>query len=355
MRIDEPEIIDRRRRRLLGTAAASVAVAALGSIAPANARMLPSFTGATGWLNSAPLTAADLRGKVVLVNFWTLTCVNWLRTLPYVRAWAEKYKDHGLVMIGVHTPEFTFEQDIDNVRRAAAAMNITYPIALDSRYDVWNAFANRYWPALYFIDAGGRIRDQQFGEGEYEESERVIQKLLAEAGHGDVDRSLVSVAARGTEVAADWSSLKSPENYVGYAKAENFASFGGFREDVPSRYRTTSTLPLNGWGLTGVWTAGREFAAPGEAFGRITYRFHARDVNLVLAPPAQGRAIRFRVMLDGAAPGAHHGGDVDADGFGTVHEGRLYQLIRQTGAIADRTFDIEFRDPDVRAYAFTFG
>ena len=360
MRLAKFEVIDHRRRRLLGTATVSLAVAGLGLTMSSNVEALaapkaPSFAGATGWLNTAPLAAADLRGKVVLIDFWTFDCVNCRNALPYVRAWAEKYKDQGLVVIGVHTPEFTFEQDVDNVRRAAAAMNVTYPIALDSRYDVWNAFANRYWPALYFIDANGRIRDQQFGEGEYEQSERVIQDLLAEAGQAGVDRSLVSVAPRGAEVAADWSSLKSPENYIGYAKSEGFASFGGFREDVPSRYRTASTLPRNGWGLTGVWTAGREFAAPSEASGRITYRFHARDVNLVLAPPAQGRAIRFRVKLDGAAPGAHHGVDVDADGFGTVHDGRLYQLIRQTGAIADRTFEIEFHDPDVRAYAFTFG
>jgi thiol-disulfide isomerase/thioredoxin len=315
---------------------------------------LPSFGDATAWLNSTPLTATDLRGKVVVVNFWTLTCINWLRSLPYVRAWAAKYKDQGLVVIGVHTPEFAFEQDIDNVRRAAQEMNVDYPIAVDSRYGIWRAFKNHYWPALYFVDAQGHIRHHQFGEGDYEQSEKIIRELLAESGHGDIGREPVSVEARGAEVAADWASLKSPEAYIGYARAENFASPGGIREDAPNLYRSVAP-PLNRWSLAGVWTVGREFAASNEPSGRITYRFHARDLHLVMAPSTPARAIRFRVRLDGVAPGADHGVDVDAEGWGSMQEGRLYQLIRQRGAVADRTFEIEFFDPGVRAYAFTFG
>jgi thiol-disulfide isomerase/thioredoxin len=315
---------------------------------------LPSFDGATTWLNSPPLTPAALRGKVVVVNFWTLTCINWLRTLPYVRAWAAKYKDQGLIVIGVHTPEFTFEQDIDNVRRAAQAMNVGYPIAVDSRYAIWREFNNEYWPALYFVDAQGRIRHHQFGEGDYEQSETIIQQLLAEAGQGAVGREPASIEARGAEVAADWASLQSPESYIGYARGENFASPGGIREDTPTLYRSGS-LALNGWSLAGVWTVGGEFATSNETSGRITYRFHARDLHLVMAPSTPGRPVRFRVRLDGTAPGADHGVDVDAEGQGSMQEGRLYQLIRQTGGIADRTFEIEFLDPGVRAYVFTFG
>jgi thiol-disulfide isomerase/thioredoxin len=316
---------------------------------------LPSFDGATTWLNSAPLTVAELRGKVVLVNFWTLTCINWLRTLPYVRAWAAKYKDQGLVVIGVHTPEFGFEQDVDNIRRAARDMNVDYPIAVDSGYAIWRAFNNEYWPALYFVDAQGRIRHHQFGEGDYEQSEQIIRQMLAEAGHGDVGVEPASVEARGPEVGADWADLQSPESYVGYARSENFASPGGFRDSTPNLYRSVSELPLNSWSLAGVWTVGAEFAALNEASGRITYRFHARDLHLVMAPSMPGRAVKFRVRIDGAAPGTDHGVDVDAEGWGSMRDGRLYQLIRQTGAVADRTFEIEFLDPGVRAYCFTFG
>jgi hypothetical protein len=284
-----------------------------------------------------------------------LTCINWLRSLPYVRAWAQKYKQRGLVVIGVHTPEFTFEQDVDNVRRAAKELNVGYPIAVDSGHAIWNAFNNRYWPALYFVDAGGNIRDQQFGEGDYEKSERVIQDLLSEAGGADVRRGIVSVDPGGIEVAADWRSLKSPENYTGYARTGNFASPGGIRRDVPSLYRTVSPLPLNAWSLAGDWTIGSEYATPNASSGRMAYRFHARDLHLVLEPARQERPVRFRVTLDGAPPGADHGVDVDADGWGTVQSGRLYQLVRQTGAIAERTFEIEFLEAGVRAYAFTFG
>jgi thiol-disulfide isomerase/thioredoxin len=356
---DVEKAVDHRRRWLLAGAAATLAAAGFGKAAHAAAMLpvegeLPSFGGATAWLNSAPLTAADLRGKVVLVNFWTLTCINWLRTLPYVRAWAAKYKEQGLVVIGVHTPEFTFEQDIDNIRRAATAMNVDYPIAVDSRYAIWRAFDNHYWPALYFVDAQGRIRHHQFGEGEYEESERVIQRLLAEAGAGQGDQGLVAAEARGSELAADWRDLKSQENYLGYARTEGFSS-GRLRKDAPSLYRTPAALPLNTWGLSGAWTVGPEFVAANEKSGRITYRFHARDLHLVIAPPVAGREIRFRVRLDGAAPGADHGVDVDEDGLGIVRDGRLYQLVRQAGTVADRSFEIEFLDPGIRAYAFTFG
>jgi thiol-disulfide isomerase/thioredoxin len=356
--IDLPEVIDHQRRWLLYAAAATTAAAQLGFTRTAAAELplegqLPSFDGAVAWLHSSPLTAADLRGKVVLVNFWTLTCINWLRTLPYVRAWAETYRDQGLVVIGVHSPEFTFEQDVDNVRRAAKDRNVDYPIVVDSRFAIWRAFNNQYWPALYFVDAQGRIRHHHFGEGAYEQSEKVIQELLAEAGRGGSGHT--STEGRGVEAAADWASLKSPENYIGYARTQNFAPTGGIREDEPSLYRTASPLPLNWWSLAGVWTVGSEYASLNDAPGRIASRFHARDLHIVLAPAAQARSIRFRIKLDGAAPGADHGADVDADGMGTVQDGRLYQLVRQTGAVADRTFEVEFLDSGVRAYAFTFG
>jgi thiol-disulfide isomerase/thioredoxin len=316
---------------------------------------LPSLGGATGWLNSPPLTAADLRGKVVLVEFWTYTCINWLRSLPYVRAWAEKYKDQGLVVIGVHAPEFEFEQNIDNVRRAATAMRVDYPIALDNDYAIWRAFNNRYWPALYVADAQGHIRHHRFGEGGYEQAEMIIQQLLAEAGASGIAHEVVSVDARGAEAAADWGSLKSGENYVGYERTENFASPGGAVPGKRRVYAAPARLRLDQWALSGDWTVGKQATVLNEAGGRIAYRFHARDLHLVLAPPAQGRPIRFRVKLDGASPGADHGLDVDAEGWGSLEEPRLYQLVRQTGAVAARTFEIEFFGDGVRAYAFTFG
>jgi thiol-disulfide isomerase/thioredoxin len=352
----------------VGVVAASVAILATDKLAVNTTKSaalqqldgeLPSFQGAIEWLNTPPLSAADLRGKVVLVNFWTFTCINWLRQLPYVRAWAKKYKDQGLVVIGVHTPEFVFEQEIDHVRRATKDMNIDYPVAVDSRYTIWRAFNNHYWPALYFVDAQGHMRHHQFGEGEYEQSERMIQQLLAEAGAGRGDQGLVALDARGSEAAADWRNLKSPENYLGYARTGNFVPVGGIQEDRPNLYRGFPSLPLNWWSLMGVWTVGEEFASLIEASGRITYRFHARDLHLVMAPSMPesmaARPVRFRVTLDGMAPGAGHGADVDAEGWGTLQEGRLYQLIRQSGPIADRTFEIEFMEPGVRAYAFTFG
>jgi len=318
---------------------------------------LPSLDGATEWLNSEPLTTTGLRvrGSVVLIDFWTYTCINWLRSLPYVRAWAEKYKHHGLVVIGVHAPEFEFERNVDNVRRAAKDMRVDYPIAIDNNYAIWSAFENHYWPALYFVDAQGHIRHHQFGEGEYEQSEMIIQQLLAEAGIGDIGQELVSVDARGVEAAADWGSLQSPENYVGYARTENFASPGGAVLDTRRVYAAPARLRLNQWALSGDWTVERQATVLNEANGRIAYRFHARDLHLVMGPAARGTSVRFRVLIDGQPPGAAHGLDVDDQGNGTLSEQRLYQLIRQAQPIADRLFEIEFLDAGVETFAFTFG
>jgi thiol-disulfide isomerase/thioredoxin len=316
---------------------------------------LPSLGGATEWLNSQPLTAAGLRGKVLLVDFWTYSCINWRRSVPYVRAWAEKYKNQGLVVIGVHAPEFAFEKNVTNVRRAAKDINVDYPIAIDNDYAIWRAFKNEYWPALYFVDAQGHIRHHQFGEGEYEQSERIIQQLLAEAGIGGIGRELVSVDARGAEAAADWSSLSSPENYVGYERTENFASPGGAVPDKRRIYAAPTRLGLDQWALSGDWTVQKQATVLNKANGRIAYRFHARDLHLVMGPAARERPVRFRVLVDGHAPGAAHGGDIDDQGNGTVAEQRLYQLIRQPRPIADRRFEIEFLDSGVQAFAFTFG
>jgi thiol-disulfide isomerase/thioredoxin len=316
---------------------------------------LPGFDGATEWLNSSPLTAADLRGKVVLVDFWTYTCINWLRTLPYVRAWAEKYRAQGLVVIGVHTPEFSFEHDLDNVRWNTEAMDVEYPVAVDNDYAVWRAFANNYWPALYFVDAQGAIRHHHFGEGAYEQSETVIQQLLAEAGSSGIDSELVSVAGRGAEAEADWASLNSPENYLGYERTENFASPGGASSNERRVYAAPARLRLNQWALSGEWTFEREAAVLNEGNGQITNRFHARDLHLVMGPATRERPVRLRVLIDGEPPGTAHGVDVDEQGRGTATEQRLYQLIRQRDRIAEHTFEITFLDPGVGAYAFTFG
>ncbi|WP_175832836.1 cytochrome c biogenesis protein DipZ [Burkholderia cenocepacia] len=319
---------------------------------------LPSLDGAVQWLNSPPLTAAGLRGKVVLVDFWTYSCINCLRTLPYTTAWARKYAPYGLVVIGVHAPEFAFERDIGNVKKAVHDLGIDYPVAIDNGYSIWRAFNNEYWPAHYFIDAQGRVRHHHFGEGEYVQSERAIQSLLAEAGHPDalnVPLGLAGAPAKGALAAADSADVRSPETYVGYARAESFASPGGVVRDAAHRYDAPAQPDLNGWGLAGTWSVGAERAALAAPDGRIVYRFHARDLHLVLGPGANGRPVRFRVTLDGTAPGAAHGADVDAQGYGTVTGQRLYQLVRQPGAIADRTFAIEFLDPGVDAYAFTFG
>jgi thiol-disulfide isomerase/thioredoxin len=319
------------------------------------ASTLPEFDGATGWLNSAPLTAADLSGKVVLVDFWTYTCINWLRTLGYVRAWAEKYQDRGLVVVGVHTPEFPFEQDVDNVRQAAKEMAVEYPIALDSDYAVWRAFDNHYWPAVYIADAQGRIRHHQFGEGGYEECERVVQGLLRDAGRDGIGDDLVSVAPDGLEAQADWANLGTPETYLGYQQAQNFASADGAEFDEPFTFAVPDPLELNQWALSGEWTFGKGASVLNGAEGRIVFRFHARDVHLVMGPPARETSVPFRVLVDGGPPGDAHGLDVDEQGHGTLAQQRLYQLIRERGSITDRTFEIIFLAPGVEAYVFTFG
>jgi thiol-disulfide isomerase/thioredoxin len=316
---------------------------------------LPTFGGATGWLNSPPLTAADLRGKVVLADFWTYTCINWLRQLPYVRAWAAKYAEHGLVVIGVHTPEFTFESNVENIRRALMDMSIGYPVAIDSDYAIWTAFGNHYWPALYFADAQGRIRHHHFGEGEYQQSEMVIQHLLAAAGSAAIGKELVSVDARGIEAPADWATLRSAETYAGYERTENFASPGGVRPDRRHAYIPPPELRLNDWALSGDWTMEEEAATLNTANGQIAYRFHARDLHMVMGPATPGSSVGFRVLVDGQPPGTAHGTDVDPQGNGTVSDQRLHQLIRQDGPIADRTFQITFSGPGVQAFAFTFG
>ena len=316
---------------------------------------VPGFEGSTGWLNSPPLTTADLRGKVVLANFWTYTCINWLRTLSYVRAWAEKYGDQGLVLVGVHTPEFPFEREIDNVRWAAQEMKVAYPVALDSDYAIWRAFSNRYWPAVYIADAEGRIRHHQFGEGGYAECEMIVQRLLRDAGRDDISDGTVSPAGEGFEVQADWANLRSPETYLGYEQGWNFASPDRLQLDLPHAYSVPKSLELNQWALSGDWTIERRPCVLNEADGRIAFRFHARDVHLVLAPRPAGRSVPFRVLVDGETPEEHHGLDVDERGQGTVDHPRLYQLIRQRGSIRDRTVEIVFLEPGVEAYVFTFG
>jgi hypothetical protein len=316
---------------------------------------VPGFDGATGWLNSPPLRKADLDGKVVLVDFWTYTCINWLRTLGYVRAWAERYEDLGLVTVGAHTPEFPFEREIENVRWAADEMHVGYPIALDSDYGIWRAFANHYWPAVYIADADGRIRHHQFGEGGYAECEMVVQRLLREAGRDGIPDDVVSVAAEGFEAQADWANLESPETYLGYEQGWNFASPGRAALDEPRAYEAPKSLDVNQWALSGEWTIERRACVLDEAGGRIAFRFHARDVHLVLAPRTRGTPVPFRVLVDGKPPGDSHGLDVDDGGAGTVVQPRLYQLVRERGSISDRTFEIEFLDPGVEAYVFTFG
>ena len=316
---------------------------------------LPSFDGATGWLNSPPLTPEGQRGKVVLASFWTYTCINWLRQLPYLRAWAGKYSGQGLVLIGVHTPEFPPERDFDNVRRAVQEMQIDYPVATDNNYSVWRAFDNHYWPALYFADARGRLRHHYFGEGGYGQSEMVIQQLLAEAGSAGAGQDLVSVDARGVEAPADWDDLRSPENYTGYERTENFASPGGTVPGEAHVYAVPAELRLNQWGLSGDWTMEEQASTLNKAGGQIACRFRARDLNLVMGRGGSPAAAPFRVLLDGQPPGTAHGIDVDGEGNGTVTEPRLYQLIRQPGPVTDRTFEITFPGPGAQAFSFTFG
>src|SRR5580698_1206505 len=317
---------------------------------------IPSFAGATLWLNSPPLTPESLRGKVVVVDFWTYSCINCLRALPYVESWYEKYKDHGLVVIGVHAPEFAFEKDPNNVRRAVADLKITYPVALDNDYAIWQAFNNQYWPAHYFIDATGRIRAHHFGEGNYDESEQIIRTLLTEAGQSNLPPpGMGQTKAVGVQAPPDEAHDQSPETYVGYRRADNFASPGGFTQDQTHHYATPAALKLNQWALAGSWNVDPEKAVLGASGGKIEFRFYARDLHLVLGPGSGGKPVRFRVTLDGAAPAANHGADTDSSGAGIIDGQRLYQLIRQSGDVGEHVFSIEFLDPGVQAYSFTFG
>jgi thiol-disulfide isomerase/thioredoxin len=309
---------------------------------------MPSLDGADAWINSEPLAPAGLVGRVVVVNFWTLTCINWLRQEPYVRAWSQAYRDDGLVVIGVHTPEFSFEHELEGVRRATTVRGIDYPVAVDNEYAIWRAFDNNYWPALYFVDREGIVRDQHFGEGRYEQSERVIQELLG------VERKLARVDPSGVEAQADWDHLRTPETYVGSARGERFASPGGARSGARRAYELPEDLRVNHWALAGEWTVGRENVVLDQAGGSIAFRFQSRDAHVVLSPGARG-PIPFRVLLDGQAPGRSHGLDIDDDGNGELRDGRLYQLVRQDAAVRERTLDITFAEPGAEAYSFTFG
>ena len=315
---------------------------------------IPSLNGAVQWLNSPPLTAAGLKGKVVLVDFWTYSCINCLRVIPYVEAWAQKYRDQGLVVIGVHAPEFAFEKNVDNVKKAIADLGITYPVAIDNNYAIWRAFDNEYWPAHYFIDAQGQVRHHHFGEGDYDQSERVIQQLLAEAGKSNVASDIVAVKATGAEAASNEADVQSPETYVGYLRSQNFADDAGTVNDAAHDY--VAAMPkLNEWGLAGNWTVGPQEATSNAADSRLYYRFHARDLHLVLGPSADGNPVRFQITVVGKPPGDSHGVDTDADGSGVVTGQRLYQLVRASGPVSDHTFEIKFLDPGAEAYAFTFG
>lgn len=316
---------------------------------------MPGLEGATGWLNTKPLATTELRGRVVLVDFWTFTCINWLRTQPYVRAWAEKYKDKGLVVIGVHTPEFEFEKEATSVERSAKELKVDYPIAIDSDYAIWSAFSNRYWPAFYFVDAKGRIRHHQFGEGEYERSERVIQRLLVEAGNENVPTDLVTVEGVGVEKEADWKTLGSGENYTGYRRTTNFASPGGILGGEPVTYSLPTKLALNEWALAGEWNVTGSASISLKPNARLAYRFRARDLHIVMRLGANATAVRFRISVDGQPPGKSHGVHTDEQGNGTLSEPRMYQLYRETGPVRERQFEIEFLDPGAEVYAFTFG
>jgi len=316
---------------------------------------LPAFEGGGPWINSPPLTPAELRGKVVLIDIWNYSCINWIRQSPYVRAWAEKYKDQGLVVIGVHSPEFAFETNADNVRQAAKAMGVTYPIVMDSEHAIWRALENEAWPALYFVDTRGRIRHHYYGEGAYDQAEEILQQLLTETGKGTASQTLVTVDPQGVEAPADWRSLRTPETYVGHERTEMFASPGGAKRDKQAVYSAPERLGLNQWALVGSWTMGAQATVSQDRGAKVAIRFHAHDLHLVMGPKAPGGRVRFRVLLDGRPPGSAHGLDVDGEGNGVVTEPRLYQLVRQPGSITDRTFEIEFLDPDVETYSFTFG
>jgi thiol-disulfide isomerase/thioredoxin len=359
--------IDFKRRRRIWSALALVATICWSAIAgltvakaqePASivgSSPLPGLSGATGWINSKPLTAKDLKGKVVLVDFWDYSCINCIRAIPYVRAWADKYKDSGLVVIGVHTPEFDIEKLTPNVQKAVNKFGITYPVALDSDHAIWDAFHNEYWPAHYFIDAKGKVRFEHFGEGNYDQSERWIQELLRERAGTPMPAGAVSVNGQGVEAAADTSDVHSPETYVGFGRAEHFASPGGFRMGAEKSYTPPPHPSLNEWGFEGKWVDNMQRAVLSSAGGKILFSFHARDLHLVLGPADSGKPVRFRVTIDGEAPGESHGVDTDAQGNGVVTDHRLYQLVRQRGAVTDHVFAIEFEDPGVQAFSFTFG
>jgi thiol-disulfide isomerase/thioredoxin len=340
---------------LLGTFTSQTARAAQDTPTDYGTAPLYSLSGATGWINTKPLSERDLKGKVILIDFWTYSCINCLRALPYINAWAKKYKDSGLVVIGVHSPEFQFEQDLPNVQRAVKKFGITYPVALDSNYAIWNAFHNQYWPAHYFIDAKGHVRHGHFGEGDYAQSERWIQQLLAERNARSMSDSTVSVDGQGIEAAADMTDVRSPETYLGYARAEHFASPDGIKRDSDHLYTEPQNLQLNEWGFAGKWSDEQQAAVLKSPGGKIIFRFHARDLHLVLGPAAHDKPVRFRVTIDGKAPGENHGVDTDPQGNGTVTAYRLYQLVRQKGTVEDHTFEIEFLDPGVQAFSFTFG
>jgi thiol-disulfide isomerase/thioredoxin len=315
----------------------------------------PSLSGATGWLNAQPLSLSNLRGKVVLIDFWTYTCINWRRTLPYIREWAQKYKDQGLVVIGVHTPEFSFEQKLENISRAIKEMNIGYPVAVDNNFEIWRSFQNAYWPALYLIDVKGQLRYQKFGEGDYHESEFQIQQLLKEVSAKNVSDKTAALQPEGFEAAPDWENLRSPENYLGYDRTEGLASPEGVINDKQVLYSVPGQLKLNQWALSGEWNMGKENVFLSRGQGKIIYRFHARDLHLIMGPAVPGTSIKFRMLIDGNPPGPAHGLDVDSGGNGTVTEQRMYQLVRQHGPVTDREFQIEFLDPNVEVYDFTFG
>ena len=316
---------------------------------------LYGLAGATQWLNSKPLSAKELKGKVVLVDFWTYSCINCLRSLPYIRAWADKYTESGLVVIGVHTPEFDFEKEPANVQKAVKKFGITYPVAMDSNHEIWNAFHNQYWPAHYFIDAKGKVRFEHFGEGNYAESERWIQQLLQERDKQPMPASSVEVRAEGLEAAPDMKDVRSPETYIGFSRAQHFVSQGGIRMGAEKTYVAPAHASLNDWGFEGKWVDNMQRAVLSSAGGKIYFYFHARDLHLVLGPTADGKPVRFRVTLDGQAPGENSGVDVDAQGNGVVTDLRLYQLVRQKGSVADHLFAIEFEDPGIQAFSFTFG
>lgn len=354
------------RRRLLqsvGVGAATVGLA--GLLAVGSSRLagvaddavtpLDSLFGEREWLTTEPLRAADLEGKVVLVNFWTYSCINSLRPLPYLKAWAEKYADRGLVVVGVHTPEFRFEHDAVKVSEAASSLGVSYPVVQDNDYEIWRSFGNQAWPGFYFVGADGRVRHRMLGEGDYGRSEQVLQQLLSEIAAAPIGDAIEDIVGDGVEAPPDWASIRSLETYVGYRQAANFASRGGIREDAQQLYEAPASLSLNRWGLGGAWTVGREFATLDSSGGTIAFRFHARDLHMVLGRGPDTGAIRFRVLIDGASPGGDHGVDTDTDGWGSVEQERMYQLVRQAGRVTDRTFSIEFQDPGVRAYVFTFG